>query len=68
MPFTDMMTNSLLEIWNLVWTKRQTGQATMKNSSFMLLYLGTTNVCLFPFSLARVSYEILSKAFLFSIN
>ena len=23
MSFIDMMTNSLLEIWNLVWTKRQ---------------------------------------------
>ena len=26
MSFIDMMTNSLLEIWNLVWTKRQTGK------------------------------------------
>ena len=29
---------------------------------FTLLYLGTTNVCPFPFSSARVSYEILSMA------
>ena len=32
MLFIDMMTNYLLEIWNIVWTKRQTGQATAKNS------------------------------------
>ena len=25
MSFIDMMMNSLLEIWNLVWTKPQTG-------------------------------------------
>ena len=62
MSFIDMMTNSLLEICNLVWTKRQTGQATTKESKFTLLYLGTTNVRLFPFSSARVSYETLSKA------
>ena len=65
MSFIDIMTNSLLEIWNLEWTKRQTGQATMKNSPFMLLYLGITNVRIFPFSSARVSSEILSKASLF---
>ena len=50
MSFIDMMTNSLLEIWNLVWTKRQTGQATTENSPFTLLYLG-----IFPFSLACVA-------------
>ena len=52
--------DELLEIWNLVRIKRQTGQAAMKDSKFTLLYLGTTNVRLFPFSSARVSYEILS--------
>ena len=68
MSFIDMMTNSLLEIWNLVWTKRQTGQATTKNSPFTLLSLGTTNVRISPFSLAPVSSEILSKASPFSMN
>ena len=69
MSFIDMMTNSLLEIWDLVWTKCQMGQATTKGSKFTLLYLGTTNVRLFPFSSARVSYEILSMASsLFSIK
>ena len=68
MSFIDMITNSLLEIWNLVWTKRQTGQATTKNSPFTLLYMGTTNVHIFPFSSARVSSEILSKASLFLMN
>ena len=29
--FIDMMTNSLLETWNLVWTRRQTKQATTKD-------------------------------------
>ena len=51
-----------------MWTKRQTGQAAAKNSPFTLLYLGTTNVPIFPFSLARVSSEILPKASLFSMN
>ena len=27
-----------LEIWNVVWTKHQTGQTTTKNSPFTLLY------------------------------
>ena len=49
MSFIDMMTNPLLAIWNLVWTKRQTGQATTKDFPFTLLYLGTTNVRIFPF-------------------
>ena len=67
MSFIDMMMNSLSEIWNLVGTESQTGQATTKDAKFTLLYLGTTNVCLFPFSSARVSYEILSMASLFSM-
>ena len=57
MSFIDMMTNSLLEFGGLVWTKRQTGQAAAKNSPFTLLYLGTTNVPIFPFSLARVFFR-----------
>ena len=54
--------------WKLVWTKRQTEQATTKNSPLTLLYLGTTNVRIFPFSSVRVSSETLSKASLFSMN
>ena len=56
------------EIWNLVRTKRQTGQTTTKNSRFILLYLGSTIVHIFPFSSAWVSSENLSKASLFSMN
>ena len=68
MSFIDMMTNSLLEIGNPLWTKRQKGQATTKNSPVTLLYLGTTNVRSFPFSSAQVSSEILSKASLVSMK
>ena len=40
MSFIDMMTNSLLEIWNLVWTKPQTGQATTKGFAIYIIVLG----------------------------
>ena len=40
MSSIDMMTNSLLEIWNLVWTKPQTGQATKKGFAIYIIVLG----------------------------
>ena len=68
MSFIDMMTNSLLEIWNLVWTKPQTGQATTKGFAIYIIVPGHSKSS--PFSSARVSYEILSKESspLFSMN
>ena len=68
MPFIDMMTNSLLEIGNLVWTKRQTGQAKTKGFAIYIIVPGHNKSL--PFSSARVSYEILSKESspLFSMN
>ena len=40
MSFIDMITNSLLEIWNLVWTKPQTGQATTKGFAIYIIVAG----------------------------
>ena len=59
LSFIDMMTNSLLEIWNLVWTKPQTGQATTKGFAIYIIVPGHNKSS--PFSSALVSYEILSK-------
>ena len=61
MSFIDMMTNIFVRNLESSVDKRETRQATT-GSKFTLLYLGTTNVRLFPFSSARVSYEILSMA------
>ena len=68
MSFIDMVTNSLLEIWNLVWTKRQTGQANTKGFAIYIIVPGHNKFS--PFSLTRFYYEILSKASspLFSMN
>ena len=60
-----MMTNSLLEIWNLVWRKPQTGQATTKGFAIYIIVLGYNKSS--PFSPARVSYEILPKESSFAL-
>ena len=44
-----MMTNSLLEIWNLVWTKRQTGQANRKGFAIYIIVPGAQQIFAFFF-------------------
>ena len=50
MSFIDMMTNSLLEIWNLVWTKRQKrGKPPRRIRHLRCTWLGTTMFAFFLF-------------------
>ena len=55
MSFTDMMTNSLLEIWNLVWTKLQKGQANAKGFAIYVIVPGHNKFL--PFSPALHLYS-----------
>ena len=50
MSFIDMMTNSLLEIWNLAWTKRQKwGKPPRRIRHLRCTWLGTTMFAFFLF-------------------
>ena len=62
-----MMTNSLLEIWNLGWTKCQMGQATTKNLPFNYFIVPGHNKCShfsFFFSL-RSWWDFVRESFCF---
>ena len=56
---TGFYTDDETEIWNLVWTKPQMGQATTKGFAIYIIVPGHNKSS--PVSSARVSYEILSK-------
>ena len=79
---TDPMLPPTVKVWSIhvkwcgCWQRMlhfsfvyasKTGQATTK-TELAIYVIGHNNVCIFPFSSARVSSEILSKASLFSMN